>query len=163
MTRILKLIRWKFLSWSNTKFSLLIYKEVCSNRGESTIRSWNLRVKDHNRLQSVTSTSTHSSVPCVPLICSWYIWDTAIVKSSWIFFFFGVGGVGWSVHLLTSQSGRHPAIVTFLFLCVKVELFHPCGFDWITQELLISKLSVLLLEYQLHINLFFILKKDTSS
>ena len=71
--------------------------------------------------------------------------------------------MGWSVHLLTSRSGRHPAIVTSLFLCVKVALFHPCGFDWITQELLISKLSVLLLEYQLHINLFFILKKDTSS
>ena len=67
--------------------------------------------------------------------------------------------MGWSVHLLTSRSGRHPAIVTSLFLCVEVELFHPCGFDWITQELLISKLSVLLLEYQLHINLFFILKR----
>ena len=71
--------------------------------------------------------------------------------------------MGWSVHLPTSRSGRHLDVVTSLFLCVKVELFHPCGFDWRIRELLISKLTVLLLEYQLHINLFFILKKDTSS
>ena len=34
----------KFLSWSNSKFSSLIYKEMCSSwRGELTIRSWELK------------------------------------------------------------------------------------------------------------------------
>ena len=33
--RIVKLISYKLLSWSNTKFSLLIYKEICSSlKGE---------------------------------------------------------------------------------------------------------------------------------
>ena len=30
--RILKLIRWKLSSWSNTKFMLLIHREMCSSK-----------------------------------------------------------------------------------------------------------------------------------
>ena len=42
--RKLKLIRKKLLSWSNSKFSYFIFKEMCRIlRGELTIRSWELK------------------------------------------------------------------------------------------------------------------------
>ena len=42
--RILKLITHKLLSWSNTKFSQIFYKGMCSNyREELTITSWELK------------------------------------------------------------------------------------------------------------------------
>ena len=45
VVRILKLIRYKLLPWSPTKFLQQIYKEMCSSkRGELTIRSWELKV-----------------------------------------------------------------------------------------------------------------------
>ena len=35
---------WQLLSWPNTKFLRLIYKEMCNSyRGELTIRSWELK------------------------------------------------------------------------------------------------------------------------
>ena len=44
LMRILKLINYKLLSWSFTKFSQLIYKELCSSKsGELTIRPWELK------------------------------------------------------------------------------------------------------------------------
>ena len=43
MVRILRVIR-SLLSWPNTKFSWLIYKELCSSlRGEITLRPWDLK------------------------------------------------------------------------------------------------------------------------
>ena len=42
--RILKLITHKLLSWSNTKFSQIFYKGMCSSyREELTIKSWELK------------------------------------------------------------------------------------------------------------------------
>ena len=48
--RILKLIRWKLLSWSNIKFSQQIYKEMCNcQRGEFTLTSWELKGEENKK------------------------------------------------------------------------------------------------------------------
>ena len=63
VVRLTWLIRYKILSWLNTKFSQPIYKEICSSWwGDLTVRSWELKGSVSENRKCLFSLDLHTAL-----------------------------------------------------------------------------------------------------